>query len=93
MSVIERICMRVRVEGRVQGVWYRGWTVRNAGRLGLDGWVHNHPDGSVEAVFAGPAADVNAMIKRCWRGPPAATVSAVHTSTYEGEVAPGFRQC
>lgn len=89
----EHIRMLVRIEGRVQGVWYRGWTVRTAGRLGLDGWVRNQSDGSVEAVFAGPVANVEAMIKRCRRGPPAAAVTAVYPSPYEGEVEPGFRQC
>ncbi len=93
MMVTEHIRMLVRIEGRVQGVWYRGWTVRTAGRLGLDGWVRNMPDGSVEAVFSGPAADVEAIIKRCRRGPPAAAVTAIHPSPYDGEVEPGFRQC
>ena len=92
MKVTERIRIKVRIEGRVQGVWYRGWTVRTAGRLGLDGWVQNRPDGSVDAVFAGPAADVETMIKRCRRGPPAAAVTAVHPFPYDGVVEPGFRQ-
>lgn len=83
---------RIRIEGRVQGVWFRGWTVRAAGRLGLDGWVRNNPDGSVEAVFAGPAAKVDAMIERCRKGPPAATVSAVHQVPFEEEVESGFHQ-
>jgi acylphosphatase len=92
MMVTEPIRMKVRIEGRVQGVWYRGWTLRNAGRLGLDGWVRNLPDGSVEAVFAGPAADIEIMIKRCRRGPPAASVTAVYASPYKGEVKSGFHQ-
>ena len=45
--------LHVIVRGRVQGVWYRGWTVREAERRGLRGWVRNRRDGSVEAVFAG----------------------------------------
>ncbi len=93
MAVIERIYRHVRIEGRVQGVWYRGWTVRHAGRLGLDGWVRNRADGSVEAVFAGRPNDVDTMIKRCWRGPPSAEVSAVHVTAYDGKVEPGFQQC
>ncbi|MEM8950515.1 MAG: acylphosphatase [Pseudomonadota bacterium] len=84
--------VRVRIEGRVQGVWYRGWTVRIAGRLGLNGWMRNLADGSVEAVFAGPADKVDAMIEACRRGPPAASVTALHHTPHEGEVAPGFHQ-
>ena len=43
------------IEGRVQGVWYRGWAVQEAIRRGLAGWVRNRSDGSVEALFAGPS--------------------------------------
>lgn len=82
----------VRIEGRVQGVWYRAWTARNAEELGLDGWVRNLDDGSVEAVFAGPAGDVDAMIGRCRQGPPAARVTALHQRPFDGEVEPEFRQ-
>ncbi len=84
--------MHVRIEGRVQGVWYRGWTVRAARRLDLSGWVHNNADGSVEAVFTGDAAKVDAMIQRCRRGPPAANVTAIHQMVFEDEVTPGFHQ-
>lgn len=84
--------VRVRVEGRVQGVWYRGWTLRTAERQGVSGWVRNNTDGSVEAVFAGPAVKVDAMIQRCHRGPPAARVTAIHQASFEGEVEPGFHQ-
>ena len=46
----------VRIRGKVQGVWYRAWTVQEATRRGLRGWVRNRRDGSVEAFFAGEAA-------------------------------------
>lgn len=72
-----RIARRVRIEGRVQGVWFRGWTVAEADRRGLAGWVRNRRDGSVEAYFAGEAAAVAAMIAACRRGPPAARVLRV----------------
>jgi acylphosphatase len=90
--VVERKCVRLRIEGRVQGVWYRGWTVRAASRLGLDGWVRNLPDGAVEAVLSGQDDKVQSMIKRCWNGPPAAVVDAVDAEPFEGDVPSGFRQ-
>ena len=82
----------VRIEGRVQRVWFRGWTVREAERLGLDGWVWNLADGSVEAVFAGEELLVREMIARCRQGPPHAKVTAIEEIPFEGEIEPGFRQ-
>lgn len=67
--------VQVRIEGRVQGVWYRGWAVQEAMRRGLSGWVRNRSDGSVEAVFAGPELDVDAMVEQCRQGPPSAVVT------------------
>lgn len=87
-----RKCVRVRIEGRVQGVWYRGWTVREASSLGLDGWVRNRADGAVEAVFAGHSDQVDAMIERCRGGPPAAGVTALDVSVCDDAITPGFRQ-
>jgi acylphosphatase len=68
---------RVVVRGRVQGVGYRAWTEDTAILNGLDGWVRNRRDGTVEAVFAGPAAAVDGMIDACRRGPESARVEAV----------------
>jgi acylphosphatase len=85
--------IRVRIYGRVQGVWFRAWTVREAADRGLSGWVRNRADGSVEAVFAGPAADVQAMIAACRHGPPAARVDRIEQATETAAVGPGFRQC
>ncbi|HSD92352.1 MAG TPA: acylphosphatase [Methyloceanibacter sp.] len=81
----------VRVEGRVQGVYYRAWTKTMARGLGLDGWVRNSSDGSVEAVFSGSASAVEEMLKLCADGPPDAKVTAV-TVTDEGGAPPsGFK--
>jgi acylphosphatase len=80
------------IGGKVQGVWYRAWTVQEAGRLGLTGWVRNRADGSVEALFAGPAEKVEAMIALCHEGPRAARVSSVTATDYRGEVPADFRQ-
>ena len=72
--------MRVRIEGRVQGVWFRAWTVEEARSRGLRGWVRNRRDGTVEALFSGPSQAVEAMIAACHRGSPASSVSAVESS-------------
>ncbi|WP_328516576.1 acylphosphatase [Tardiphaga alba] len=63
------IIRHVIVTGRVQGVGYRAWTGDQAILLGLQGWVRNRRDGSVEAVFAGPKDAVMEMIELCHRGP------------------------
>jgi acylphosphatase len=76
MSAAERIC-HVVIHGRVQGVGYRAWTEYMALDHGLEGWVRNRRDGSVEAVFAGPAEAVADMIEACDRGPPGARVEAI----------------
>ena len=83
--------VRVRVSGRVQGVWYRGWTVERATALGLAGWVRNRADGTVEALFSGAAAAVDTMVEECRRGPPAARVSGLTVSP-DQIAGPGFRQ-
>ena len=65
------------IRGRVQGVGYRAFVEYTALDHGLDGWVRNRRDGSVEAVFAGAPEAVAAMIEACRRGPPGARVDAV----------------
>jgi acylphosphatase len=84
--------VRVRITGRVQGVWYRGWMADQARRLDLSGWVRNRRDGSVEAVFSGPEQAVRAVIDLCRQGPPAALVREVSEQIETGAVEPGFRQ-
>ena len=88
----ETAIIRVRITGRVQGVWYRGWTVDHARRLGLSGWVRNRRDGSVEAVFSGPEPAVRGMIELCRQGPPAARVSEIAEQIETEPVPAGFRQ-
>jgi acylphosphatase len=77
MSVL--IC-RVVIRGRVQRVGYRAWTEYTAIELGLEGWVRNRPDGTVEALFAGPHEAVEAMLEACREGPPGARVEAIDKS-------------
>jgi acylphosphatase len=74
MSVAIR---HVTMRGRVQGVGYRAWVERQAVVRGLEGWVRNRRDGSVEAVFAGPEDVVSNVIASCRRGPPSARVDGV----------------
>lgn len=65
------------ITGRVQGVFFRLETQQAAIAQGLVGWVRNLPDGRVEAVFEGNAADVEAMVNWCWKGAPRASVLGV----------------
>lgn len=82
--------VQVRIEGRVQGVCYRAWTVENARQLGLDGWVRNRRDGGVEAVFSGDEQAVAEMLKRCEAGPRDASVAAVRIVSEGASVPDGF---
>lgn len=75
--------LRVVVTGRVQGVGYRAWIVRQARRLGLAGWVRNRADGSVELLAAGPPDALDALLEACRRGPPLARVEAIETHPAE----------
>lgn len=88
----DQTAVRVRISGRVQGVWYRGWTVDEARRRGLRGWVRNRTDGTVEAVFAGTAAAVADMLDACRQGPPAAQVADVVHDAADPPAGDGFRQ-
>jgi len=86
-----RRTVTVKIEGRVQGVFYRAWTNQTARALGLDGTVRNLGDGSVEATFSGPSEAVAEMLRRCADGPKNARVSKVTVTQEGGSVAPGFR--
>jgi acylphosphatase len=77
----------VYVSGWVQGVFFRYETKSLADELGVKGWVHNLPDGRVEAIFEGEEALVSRMIKFCMKGPPGARVIGVSVKweKYKGE--------
>jgi len=78
----------VLIRGRVQGVGYRAWTEITALERGIEGWVRNRRDGSVEALFIGPKDEVAAMIEDCRSGPPGARVDRIdHREASPGEVA------
>jgi acylphosphatase len=77
----------VYISGVVQGVGYRYSAMRAARSLAVTGWVKNLPDGRVEAVIEGPAADVEQMIGWCRQGPSGSRVSGVEVTylPYQGE--------
>ena len=67
----------VRVQGSVQGVFFRVETRDRARTLGVSGWVRNLQDGAVEAVFEGPEDRVESMVEWCRSGPVGAHVESV----------------
>src|SRR5438445_7743239 len=77
--------LHVTIRGRVQGVGYRAWVEHHAFASRLEGWVRNRRDGSVEALFAGPAEIVANMVALCRRGPPSARVKAVTDQPADAE--------
>ena len=85
--------VRLRISGRVQGVYYRGATMAEAHRLGVSGWVRNLPDGSVEALLEGVPEAVRTLISWCRVGPPGAVVTGVQESREpaSGDPLRGFR--
>ncbi len=84
--------VRLRITGRVQGVWFRGATEAEARRLGVDGWVRNLPDGGVEVLIEGDPAAVRALVAWCHTGPAGARVDAVvETAEPCGDDLAGFR--
>ena len=78
-------CKRVHaiVHGRVQGVFFREYTRRKAEELGLNGWVRNLPDRTVETVFTGEADQVAAMMQWLSSGSPQSDVTEVEIQEEE----------
>lgn len=76
--------LQLRIEGRVQGVWFRESMRREAERLGVTGWVRNLPDGAVAAVVQGTAEAVDALVDWSRSGPPMARVDRIVLSAAEG---------
>ncbi len=84
------IARKVRLFGRVQGVFFRQWTVNQARALGVSGWVRNAADGSVEAHVEGEEDAVAKMIEGMRRGPAQAEVDDLTVETIEPEELNGF---
>jgi acylphosphatase len=81
---------RLVIAGRVQGVGYRDWMLREAQRLGLSGWVRNRPDGTVEALVYGEVDAVEELLRACRRGPRLASVSRIEEDWADPPDTPGF---
>ncbi len=82
--------VKSRIRGRVQGVGFRMWVLREATRRGLRGWVRNRADGSVEALFSGDNEQVVEMMMACYLGPPGSKVSEVMSDPSKDDPGPGF---
>ena len=81
---------RVRAHGRVQGVFFRDSVRRAAEGDGVAGWASNRSDGTVEAVFEGPAAAVQRLVELCRAGPGAAAVERLDVIEEPPEGLTGF---
>jgi len=90
-SESDRTTLRLRIEGSVQGVGYRFFAVDEARRLGLDGWIRNRSDGSVEAVVSGLTKEVETFVAICMRGPAGARVTNVDMHNADPPSERGFR--
>jgi len=85
------IARRLIIYGRVQGVGFRAFVHGHAQKLGLDGFVRNRMDGTVEALVVGEEEKIDMLIAHCHEGPPASRVSKVEASEAQGVVDKGFR--
>ena len=74
---MEKICYHCIVTGKVQGVWYRATTQKEAQKLGVKGWVRNLPDGRVETLLCGNSKEVNVLREWLLQGPEFAQVEHV----------------
>jgi acylphosphatase len=82
---------RLLISGRVQGVFFRDTCRQMAERHGVNGWVRNLPDGNVEAVFEGPAAEAGRLVEWSGHGPRSAVVQDVRVQTEPPEGITGFQ--
>ncbi|WP_147822260.1 acylphosphatase [Salidesulfovibrio onnuriiensis] len=68
------------VKGKVQGVWFRAWTLDVARDLGLKGWVRNMPEGHVETLAQGDQETLDRFLESLRDGPPLARVVEIDTN-------------
>jgi len=84
--------LRVRVEGQIQGVGYRDFVVDMATRMGVQGWIRNRSDGTVEALVSGKNSDVKRLIGQMTLGPKGARVTSYELHRAEPANQPGFNK-
>ena len=82
---MEKKTIHAIVQGKVQGVFFRDHTSKEAQRLGLTGWVRNRADGSVEAVISGEADKVGQLVSWLHTGSPRSEVDNIHTEEWDVE--------
>ena len=84
--------LRLKIEGFVQAVGFRHFVITEAHRLGLDGWVRNNYDGTLEVTVSGPNAAVETFVGLCMRGPSGARVANVEIHKAEPPKDKGFKR-
>ena len=87
------VCKRALVDGKVQGVWFRGSTREQAIALGITGYAKNLPDGRVEVVMCGGEGDIETLSVWLKKGPPLAVVKSLEISALEPQQFQGFEVC
>jgi acylphosphatase len=83
-------CVSCRVTGRVQGVWFRGSTQKQAQALGITGYARNMPDGSVAVLACGDEAAIDSLVEWLHRGPTLARVTGVEVEPVDTEPPASF---
>ncbi|HEY3778149.1 MAG TPA: acylphosphatase [Rhizomicrobium sp.] len=84
--------LRLRIEGSVQAVGYRYFAMGEARKLGIDGWIRNRSDGTVEALASGNTKAVEAFVAACMRGPSGARVTNIDLHTADAPAERGFHR-
>ena len=84
--------LRVRIEGFVQAVGFRNFVIHEANRLGLDGWVRNRSDGTVEALISGSTKLVESFVAACMKGPEGSLVKNIDLFKSEPPEEKGFHR-
>jgi acylphosphatase len=84
--------LRLRIEGSVQAVGYRNFAIAEARKLGIDGWVRNRADGTVEALASGSTKSVETFVGLCMRGPEGSRIKNVELHKAEPPDEKGFHR-
>lgn len=76
--------LKIKIHGKVQGVFFRDTTCKRAGELGLSGWVRNESDGTVYIEIEGDPLKVDEFIRWCSKGPKMAKIDKIQSK--EGQI-------